>query len=210
MEFITSPDAFMQKKKGTGFKVPVLIVLLSGIVGAVGASFSAPLMANLIKDLMIQQGIDPQQAEIFSRLTYYSTIIGPVVMPFIGWLLVTVLLYAISSLLDGRGDFKTLLRLTAFSFIPLLVVSPISIYFAYHSAQMLAIYGLEWAKTMNPFTISQTILSIAILFWQFLYWTFAVKNARELNLKKSAITSSVPLAVMLCLHAFSLILSTTP
>lgn len=204
MDFITNPDSFMEKMKDRSFLIPLIIVIISAIVGTISAFFAAEPTAKIVRDVLYQQGFSEERAAAFSTVTYYLTLISPAVFVFIIWFVVTVILYLLSAVFGGSGDFRTLLKLIPFSFIPTIILSPLTVYISYQTSRMMGAYGIEWIKAGSSLMMASSLVGIAVLFWQYVYWVFAVKNARNLSLRNSAITAALPLIALIVITVYSL------
>lgn len=197
MEVITNPDGFMEKNRDIGFAIPLVVVSIAAVLGSITGYITAPAAIEAARKAFT--GMTEEQIELVLRMIYFSAIFSPFIATFGMWLLMTLVLYAISGLFGGSGSFSTLAKLVAFSYIPTILLSPVTIYMAYDSAK----YGMQNYG-------ASAVLGIAITIWQYLYWTYAVKNARNLPLKKSAIAAAIPLIVILALTSLSLRLLATP
>ena len=56
-------------------------------------------------------------------------------------------------------------------------------YFSYEFGQIIEKYGVfEGIKAGETVAASTGLIGVAVLLWQYVYWTFAVKNAEDLPL----------------------------
>lgn len=205
MELITNPDAFLERQKDIKFAIPLAVVLVAAILSAITAYFSSAAMSEAMKDLLLQQGFSEEESKTLAQVTLYVGIISAFVMTFVVWAVVSLMLHGISGLFGGVGSFKTLLKLVAFSYIPSIILSPVNMYFSYEFGQIIEKYGvLEGIKAGETVAASTGLIGVAVLLWQYVYWTFAVKNAEDLPLKKAAICAAIPLVVMLSISLLSL------
>ncbi len=130
--------------------------------------------------------------------------VGPFVGVFIIWVVFTIVLYLISMIFGGEGDFKTLLKLLAYSFIPSIIVSPVHIYMSYYLSRAFErgiYYGLAVFRSVKT---AGTIIGLAVLLWQYIYWVYALKNGRNLTQKDAAIAAAVLFAAFVILQIYSL------
>lgn len=202
MDFLTNPDRFLEGQKEKGMIVPVIIVLVAAFLSSLTVYITAPAILESIRMKVLESGatISESQLEVMLKMFYYSMIATPFIATFVIWIVLALILYLISGLFGGRGNFSTLAKLVAYSYIPVILLSPASIYVAYESTK----YMLHGIKS---YMIPSLTLQIAIAAWQTLYWTYAVKNARNLNLRNSAITALIVFIAYLLLTASSLIFS---
>jgi len=195
MEVLLNPDKFFSERKNIGFKFPVLIVAISAIIAAFSAHLSTETVIEMASKALREQGLSQSQIEIFKSFVYASMVVGAFIAVFIGWVVLTALLYLFSMIFRSRGKFTTLMKFVAFSYIPAILVCPITLYLSYESFVMRNVSALP----------ASTLFGIVISLWQAVYWTFAVKNARELSLRNSAITSAIVLALFISAPLYSLL-----
>ncbi|WP_290595616.1 MULTISPECIES: Yip1 family protein [unclassified Archaeoglobus] len=202
MDFLTNPDRFLLSQRDRSFLIPIVLVTVAALLSSIAAYVVAPSTLEFVKRQILESGapIEESQLDIILQVTFYSMVITPFIATFVIWLIISLILYAISGIFGGSGKFSTLAKLVAYSHIPPIILSPISIYLAYESTKYV-LYG------MKSYLIPSTTIQIAIVAWQAVYWTYAVKNARNLELRKSAITALVVFIAYLLLTASSLIFS---
>jgi len=200
MEIITNPDTFMWRNRNVGFALPIAVVLTAAALGSVSGYLVAPAAVEMARNSLDELGLSGEQIEGVLQFVYYSVIFSPFITTFAMWLIVSAVIYAISAIFGGRGSFGDLLKLMSFSFVPTILLSPVTIYLSYESSKYLA-YGLE--VYMQNY-VAQALLNIALLIWQYLYWVYAVKNARGLSLGKSAIAAAIPMVAILVMALISL------
>jgi len=202
MDFLTNPDKFMERQKDESFLLPIILVAVAATISSLTAYVAAPHTLEFIKQQVMSSGaaITESQMEAMLRMVFYSMVITPFIATFIIWLIASLILHVISGIFGGSGNFSTLAKLVAYSHIPPIILSPVTVYLAYESSKYI-IYG------MKSYLVPSTTLQIAIVAWQTVYWTYAVKNARNLDLRKSAITALIVFIAYLLLTASSLIFS---
>ncbi len=208
MDFLTNPDRFLERQKDKGLLAPLAVVTVAAAVSSMSAYLTLPYLIQFIKSQLTENvAISQQQLDVILSMTYYGTIVSPFIATFVWWLILSLILYVISGILGGSGSFSTLAKLVSFSYIPPILLSPVTTYLAVESSKHL-LYGATKA-----YIIPSTTVQIAIAAWQAVYWTFAVKNARNLELRKSAITAGIVFvgyAVLTLLSLFFSSLSGTP
>ncbi|MEM4456978.1 MAG: YIP1 family protein [Archaeoglobaceae archaeon] len=186
MDVLLNPDKFFMEHKEMSFKLPIAIVAISAIVSATSAYSASQI---IFKTLPIESG-GLNLLPLFSAFAAISAFLGA----FLFWVVFAVILYAISAIFKGKGNFTTLMKFLAFSFIPSIILSPIYLYL---NAELLGSPTME-----NLYAI--VIFSAVVALWQFVYFVFAVKNARELSVKKSAIVCAIPLVLWFAYSIYSL------
>lgn len=195
MDILVNPDKFFSERKAMSFKLPMVIVLIFAIIATITAYFSLETVLEVAVKEMKKQGLSGSQIEMFKPLIMVSTIGGAFVSVFIGWVVVTALLYFFSAIFKGKGSFATLMKFVAFSYIPAIILTPITIYLGYEAFVM---------RNSDALTAS-IFFGMVLYIWQSVYWAFAVKNARELGLKHSAIVSGVVLLMFLFASVYTLL-----
>ncbi len=195
MDWLLNPDKFFSERKNIGFKLPVLIVLVSAIIATLTAHLSSDTVTELAVKAMKEQGLSQSQIEMIKPIIYASTVGGAFVAVFVGWVVITLLIYLLSFIFKGKGKFTTLMKFVAFSYIPAILASPITLYLSYESFVM---------RNAEAPTAS-VLFGMVLYIWQAVYWTFAVKNARELSLRNSAIISAIVLILFLSSSVYTLL-----
>ena len=99
---------FEERMRGeAGLKIPALIILAYGIVGAVAAA----LMVNVIIAIL------PGEAQAYAAFGIAIAVIGALIMGYLMWIACAVILYAISMIFKGRTFTRTL-EFTGYGFCP--------------------------------------------------------------------------------------------
>ncbi|MCX8172595.1 MAG: YIP1 family protein [Archaeoglobaceae archaeon] len=195
MDFLLNPDKFFSEHKAVGFKIPIAIVSISAIISLFVALFSLELVLKIALDEMREQGISETQIETFKPVISATTIGGAFLFVFIGWLTITAILYVLSAIFKGEGNFAILMKFVAFSYIPVILLSPITLYLSYESFVM---------RNVEAFRVS-IFFGMVIYVWQSIYWVFALKNARGISIKHSIVISCIILAFFLGSSIYTLL-----
>ncbi len=204
MDVITNIDEFMKRQKDAGFGKPLVVIIITAILAAISGYISAPANVELQRYMLSKLGVPSTFMQSIVSLTYVSSIVGPIIGVFVIWIVFAVVLYLISMIFGGEGDFKTLLKLLAYSFIPSIIVSPVHIYMSYYLSKAFergVYYGLSALKSIKTAGI---VIGLAVLLWQYIYWVYALKNGRNLAQKDAAITAAVLFAAFVILQIYSL------
>jgi len=196
MKLITNPDEFFAelKTKDASIKIPVLIIIGIAILGSINYYFLINKILEIFPENIVQ---------ILTVGAYISTFIGV----FVIWLIITVIVYGLSALFGGEGSFYKTLTFIGYGFLPSLIGSlittPISVYYIMSAK----ISGIDLTQLeQNPKIIealitsllpkeviySTLIINIAMTAWSLIIWSFALKHARNLDLKKSFICVLIP------------------
>ena len=201
MEVITNPDSFLRKRLEKRFWEAFTVVIVAAVISSLASYVVAPIILENIRERISEVGTPTEeQIEAMLNMTYFGMLVSPFIATLVFWLIISAILYVLSALFGGKGSLSNLTKLVAYSYIPVIILSPISIYLSYETTQQM-FYGLKSSLLPN------TILGIATTLWQAVYWTFAVKNARNLDLRNSAIVAGIVFIAYLLLTMSSLIFS---
>lgn len=186
MDVLLNPDKFFAEHKEIGFKLPLAIVVVFAILSA----FSAYLVSqDILRALLTEKDV----RELLPIISAFATI-SAIVSVFLLWIILTAILYILSAIFGGKGKFSTLMKFLALSFIPAIILSPINLYLS------MELFKSPTAQNLYAMFISSSI----VIVWQFIYFVFAVKNARELSVKKSAIVCAIPVVIWLVYSLYSI------
>ena len=199
MKLITDPNAFFEelKQKDVRIRKPLVIVLLLAVILAIYQYF---LMNRLSQAF-------PVEIAQFFLVGACIGIIGSFIGIFAVWLILAVIMHGISSFFDGKGSFKRTFEFVGYGFLPSLIGSAITVpmsayYISKAEIPKISIVQLQ----QNPSIIktimlslipksliySNLIINFAITAWSLTIWTFAIKHAREIELRNAFISASIP------------------
>ncbi len=174
LRVLYDPDNFFREFRGD-FKIAIGIVALSGILSAIIAYLRA---AEMIEDLLKNYPLSKEQVEVVIAIANVQAIVSPIIGAFVGWILITLIVHALSALFGGEGEFSKTLKYTSFSYIPAIILSPLNyIYFS-----------------VTP-TTETLIIGLATMIWQAYILIFAVKHARRIETRKAVICVIIPFAI---------------
>lgn len=168
------PDGFFGEYRN-GFLVPILIVSLSGVVGAIIGYFKAPEILEQLISNYPQLRSQREFLEVFLRI---QSVVSPLVGAFIGWVIMAGILHLLSAIFGGVGEFGRTLRYTSFAFIPQIILSPLS----YHY------------MSLKP-SLNIALIGLASNIWQGYILVFALKHAREIEASKSLFCVAIPISI---------------
>jgi hypothetical protein len=106
----------------------------------------------------------------------------------------------------GEGSFKRTFEFTGYGFLPNLIALCITIPIGYYFLSNAHIQTLTMAQLQNPEVVKQVMSSIlpktmiytnllvgiAVSLWNLSLWTYGIKYARNLELKKAFIVALIP------------------
>lgn len=177
MDVLLNPDKFFTEHREMSFRVPIAIVTVLAVISAI--------LAYSVVQIVLEK-VPPTQ-EALNAVLFLSVFTGisAFVGVFLSWIISTAILYILSAIFRGKGKFTSLMKFSAFGFIPAIILSPINFYI---SAELFR------SPTVENLYAAVVLSGIAFA-WQFVYLVFAVKNARELSVKKSAIVCAIPIVL---------------
>ena len=213
MKLITNPDEFFEelKHRDVRIKIPLLTVM---IPLAILLSVYQYVLAT-----KLAQAFPPELARFF-LVGAYVGIIGSFIGVFAVWLILAVIMHGISSFFDGKGSFRRTFEFVGYGFFPSLVGSlitvPISAYYISKAEiPKISIAQLQQnpsilkaiALSLIPKSLvySNLVINLAVTAWSLTIWSFAVKHAREIELKKAFITALIPTALFGIYQVWSLL-----
>ncbi|WP_202318940.1 Yip1 family protein [Archaeoglobus neptunius] len=202
LSLITNPDRFFgELKEGEpNLKKPATIVVLL-------AAFAAYYQFRLV--MKLSTALPDDLARFFEAGAYINAV-SSVIGIFAVWFVTAAIMHGLSAFFDGRGEFKRTFEFTGYGFLPSLFGSAISIPISLNymekvvmpkvSAEDLTADPGILAKTIlkqipTGYLHSALVLNIAVTIWSLLIWNFAIKNARELDGRRSLICAAIPTAI---------------
>jgi len=201
LEVLTNPNKFFEtRKKGReNLKIPVFIVLISGIIGGISAFLSSSIMMEAMAKTL------PPEAQGFMSFMPISTAIGAVIFSFIIWLIVAAVFFGISCIFKGEGKFSRTLEFVGYGYIPTIIGGLISLVLVYNfitTAQIPAITTTDPTKIKeviaplmkSPMMMLSSAVGMLFMLWSANIWVFGLKHARNLSTKNALITVAIPVA----------------
>ncbi len=189
-------------------KIPALIALVIGLVGAV----SAALMANMIV------GILPTEAQAFGVIVVGFAVAGGVIGGFLTWIVYGIIFYALSMVFKGEGSLARTLEVTGYGFLPQVFGGIVGAFISYQIISNLTIPVArspeEIAAVTENFTemlVSDPLMQVAalvgiiFLIWSANIWIFGMKYARNLSMRDAALTVGIPVALYILYTGVTLV-----
>jgi len=149
----------------------------------------------------------------------YIGIIGSFIGMFAVWLILAVM-HGLSAFFGGTGSFRRTFEFVGYGFLPSLIGSAITIPMSAYYISNIEIPKISLNTLQrNPdvmkaimlslipkdLVYSNLIINLAITAWSLTIWTFAVKNAREIELRKAFICALIPTVVFVIYQVWSII-----
>lgn len=195
---LTDPDRFFgEQGRGPSLIGPVLVVAAAAAVDAV---------ASVLRFRFTSQVFESAGAGGFATAFQAVSFVVALVGPFVVWLVYAGIFHAISTVFDGDGEFSTTLAFVGWGFLPSVLGSAAAAAVSYYRFD---VRGVEVPPEMTPqvareFTQSvQTgplvalpaTLGVVFTLWSGFFWTFALKNARDLSDRQAALTIVLPVVL---------------
>jgi len=214
VDILIRPDTFFENvfKEKESLKIPALIVLAGAVFAAAYATMISGLTGSMMASAM-------PGMETFIAI---STVIFTIIAVLIVWVIMAGVFFGMSLLFKGQGSFTRCLEgvgygylpqvfgtlvslIIAFDYIPKIVVPQVSSS-ALQDPQVLteAVTALMQDPAMRELTQISTLISIVFLLWSANSWIFAMKHARALSMRDSAICVGVPIVIYILYLIYSM------
>lgn len=205
LDLLIRPGSFFSKKilEPVNLRIPALIVLVGAVIGAIQGYVMSGLYARLFS-----QG-DMASMGLFLKII--GAVSGFLGFLIIWWLALSVVLYLVSMFFSGSGPLKRTIEFAGYALIPVVIGSLVTLALAFYyipdisvpalrSIQDPAVIQEVMAQLMNDpvlmeFTQVSTLISLIFLIWTANILVFAMKYARELNVKHAVLTVAIPVLV---------------
>jgi len=212
LEVLTNPNKFFEtRKKGEeSLKLPVFIVLISGIIGGISAFLSSSIMMEAMAKTL------PPEAQGFMSFMPIGSAIGAVIASFIAWLIIAAVFFGISCIFKGEGKFKRTLEFVGYGYIPTIIGGLISAVLVYNFVTTVQIPPItitdptEIQEVITPLMKSPMMLlssavSILFMLWSANIWVFGLKHARKLSTRNALITVAIPVAAYILYSVYRMV-----
>ena len=212
LEVLTNPDKFFEtRKKGEeSLKLPVFIVLISGIIGGIYAFLSSSIMMEAMAKTL------PPEAQGFMSFMPIGSAIGAVIASFIAWLIIAAVFFGISCIFKGEGKFKRTLEFVGYGYIPTIIgglISAVLVYNFVTTVQIPPITITDPAEIQevitplmrSPMLMLSSAVSILFMLWSANIWVFGLKHARNLSTRNALITVAIPVAAYILYSVYQMV-----
>ena len=212
LEVLTNPNKFFEtRKKGEeSLKLPVFVVLISGIIGGISAFLSSSIMMEAMAKTL------PPEAQGFMSFMPIGSAIGAVIASFIAWLIIAAVFFGISCIFKGEGKFKRTLEFVGYGYIPTIIGGLISAVLVYNFVTTVQIPPItitdptEIQEVITPLMKSPMMLlssavSILFMLWSANIWVFGLKHARNLSTRNALITVAIPVAAYILYSVYRMV-----
>jgi len=189
-------EARMQEKPG--LKVPALIALVIGLIGAVSVIPMTDItMAMLPADM---QGLGLLMTVISAAIAFIGGLLA--------WVIYGVIFHVVSMIFKGQGSLNRTLEFTGYGLLPQVFGGIIGTYFSYRLLSGLSIPSMtspeqmvEFSEnlvavlTTSPLAQIAGLVSILFLVWSANIWIFGMKHARSLSTRDAVLTVGIPMGL---------------
>ena len=200
LRVLLNPGRFFEERiqAEPSLKIPALIVLIIGLLGAV----SAALTTNMIIGML------PAEAQGIGAFIMALAVAGAVIGGFLSWIIYSGVFYLLSMLFKGEGTFTRTLEVTGYGLLPQVFGGAIAAIFSYQVISNLTIptatnpeqiaevmEALTTALVTDPLMQVAGLVGILFLVWSANIWIFGMKYARNLSTRDAVLTVGIPVAL---------------
>jgi hypothetical protein len=212
-DLLLRPDSYFEDlmKKEVSLKIPLLIILVGGILGAFYAYQVSGLTGQMFSQAMTGMG---------GIVTIMGALAG-FAMFFLLWVIYSGIVYAISMAFKGTGSFKRTLEVIGLGSIPQVFGAAVTLLLSFYYLPLVqvpqvtslqnpavvqaAVQQLMNDPAMRQLTLVSTAVGILFLLWSANIWIFGVRHARNLTLRHAALTVGIPVAAYIIYAVVTLI-----
>jgi hypothetical protein len=206
IQALINPRAFFKEMDlaEESLKLPALIVLAIGIIGAVSA--------YLVTGLTIQ--MLPVEAQAFGIIMLGIGAVSAIVVAFIMWGIIAGVFYVLSLAFKGEGTFNRTLSYVGYGFLPQIIGGVITTALVYSFISTVRIpsvtdpeliEGVLLAMFQDPMMQISGVVGLLFFIWSANIWVFAMASARNLTMRNALITVGVPVALYVIYSLFTLL-----
>jgi len=200
LKLMTNPNEFFAelKQKDVKIKTPLLTIVLP--LTLILSVYQYAIINKLSQAL-------PEDIAQFLMIGAYMGIIGSFIGMFAVWLIVAVIMHGISSFFNASGNFRRTFEFTGYGFLPSLVGAVVTVPLSYYYISKAQLPKISVTQLVQNPNIAKTLISelvpksivysnltinFVLTAWSLTIWTFAIKHAREIELKKAFICALIP------------------
>jgi hypothetical protein len=216
-DLLLRPDSYFEDlmKKEVSLKIPLIIILVGGILGAFYAYQVSGLTGQMFSQAMPGMG---------GIITIGGALSG-FIMFFLLWVIYSGIVYAISMAFKGTGSFKRTLEIIGLGSIPQVVGAAVTLLLSFYYLPLVqvphvtsfqnpavvqeAVRQLMNDPAMRQMTLVSTAVGILFLLWSANIWIFGVRHARNLSLRYAALTVGIPVAAYI-IYAVTMLITGIP
>lgn len=175
-------------------KIPLAIVLLSGIVSAVSAAYVSSVTMAMMPSEVAEMG------SILLGIGAVVAFVGAIIF----WVIIAGVFQGISALRGGKGDFQRTLAVAGYGSLPMVfgsILSSVIIYFSLSGVTIrpvsdpMQISAAVTELMSGPSMMMAGVISLIFVLWSANIWVFGMQEARSLSGKDALITVGIPVVV---------------
>lgn len=181
---------------------PVLLVLGTGLITT---------LSSLIPLYYLTQNMSGG-ASAFTSVAYLIGSFSGILTIFAVWLINAGVIFLLSTYFDGEGPFRRLLLLIGWGYLPNAILGVAALFVMWQVTltttppQDLTSAQAYMQQIQNHrYLWVNKLITVVITLWQGFLWVFAVKHARQLDLKQAFICVAVPTALSIAYTASTLL-----
>lgn len=181
---------------------PALVVLVAAIANVASGFYIANKM---------WQAQDGNLALVLAVGGVVGTVTG-LVGVFVVWLVYSAVFYLLSSYFDGTGRFRDTVKFVGWGFVPTIfagLLSSLVTIYALHGVtfpddpQQMSSFVRQVQN--SPLFVASGVSRIVFILWQGFLWAFAVKYARDIELRESAMVVAVPVLLSILWTVYNML-----
>ncbi|GBF35996.1 Yip1 family protein [Methanofervidicoccus abyssi] len=194
-ELILNPDRFFRdlSNKEPSLTTPFIIIFILSVLDAIYTC------VYFYYFFLTSAGFDLCSSDILVILTV--SLIFIILVAFlsisIGWLLAAGIMYLISKLFKGKGSFKRTMEFTGYGYFPTIIGVLISILVSYYFFSNNQVLTPEVADKIYTFI---TPIGIVTTLWTLGLWTYGIKYAMNLDLKKAFVVALLLVVLLFIIY----------
>lgn len=197
------PDAFFEKRvEDQNLRSVLVVVALAGLGNVASILVIMPRVVSSF----------PQNAQtIVAIMNVVGATVGFIAI-FVFWLFVTSIFFVATGFFDGERDFRTLLYLVAWGFVPSVVNALLTFFvtfYAFRGVQLpndpkqIQVFLSRFHE--QPVFFYTDLFGLTFEAWRGFIWMFAVKAARSVNIRQAAISVWPPVLLLMGWNLFKLL-----
>lgn len=192
--------------------LPLLILLAGGITAAAYGYLIGGVTAQMMGGAMA--GLD--------TIVLLSSVIGAFLGTFIFWVIWAALVYGISIVFKGSGNFSGTLKVIGYGYLPQVIGTVITLIAAFEYVPKIVVPKITSSMMQDPAAVQQvttallkdpamveltqisTLVTIVFLLWSANIWIFGLQHARKLSMRDAAICVGLPVIAWILYMIYTL------
>lgn len=202
-QVLTDPDEFFRRRVvDPPLSDPFLVVLFAGVADG--------LSSFLFYQRALSVG--PEQSGPFVLVVSLLQVLISILVALAKWGVVTSVAHLLAVVVfGGRGAFRTVLAAVGYGFLPSVLaglVQAAGMWVALQSVPLPdGVEGIPQFATAvsrtDPLVVAK-VVAIILLLWQGYIWTYGVKHSRHVTLRGAALSTAVPVGLLVLFRVQSL------